>query len=79
MSNRRSATPTLKELKQLLDKLAAKVEREQAAAAVSPRWWRDHAGRFENDPLFDEIVRLGRQERKRLSVKKRGAKKRARS
>ena len=26
-------------------------------------WWREDAGRFANDPVFDEIVRLGREYR----------------
>jgi hypothetical protein len=30
------------------------------------RWWRTGAGRFANDPVFDEIVRLGREYRESL-------------
>lgn len=26
-----------------------------------PRWWLATAGRFKDDPVFDEIVRLGRE------------------
>jgi hypothetical protein len=29
-------------------------------------WHRTHAGRFANDPVFDEIVRLGREYRQSL-------------
>lgn len=29
-------------------------------------WWRDGAGRFANDPVFDEIVRLGKEYRESL-------------
>jgi hypothetical protein len=29
-------------------------------------WWREDAGRFANDPVFDEIVRLGREYRDSL-------------
>ena len=74
MSTRRPTTPTLKEISQKLDDLAAQVERDQAAAAVSPRWWEDHAGRFENDPAFDEIMRLARLQRKPPAVRKRSRK-----
>jgi hypothetical protein len=28
------------------------------------KWYRTHAGRFTNDPVFEEIVRLGRAYRK---------------
>jgi hypothetical protein len=41
-------------------------------------WWRDDAGRFADDPGFDEIVRLGREYRESLHPdrrKKRRAKK----
>jgi hypothetical protein len=55
-----------------LEELAAQFERARAAIVASPRWWHDHAGRFENDPAFDEIVRLGRQQRDQDGVKKRG-------
>jgi hypothetical protein len=34
------------------------------------RWWREGAGRFANDPDFEEIVRLGRQYRDSLRPKK---------
>jgi hypothetical protein len=29
-------------------------------------WWKTGAGRFANDPVFDEIVRLGREYRESL-------------
>ena len=78
MSARRPANPTLQEISQRLDELAAKVERQQSAAAASPRWWEEQAGRFENDPAFDEMMRIVRQQRKLESApqrrRKRGAK-----
>jgi hypothetical protein len=78
MSARRPTTPTLQEISQRLDELAAKVERQQSAFAVSPWWWEEHAGRFENDPAFDEIMRIVRRQRKLESLPKqrgkRGAK-----
>lgn len=33
---------------------------------VHSRWWATAAGRFANDPVFDEIVRLGREHRESL-------------
>jgi hypothetical protein len=35
------------------------------------KWWIDGAGRFANDPVFDEIVRLGREYRESLRPKPR--------
>ena len=37
-------------------------------ASPNPRWWRENAGRFANDPVFDEIVRLGREYRESLRM-----------
>ena len=37
--------------------------KSQAADRESQPWWERIAGRFENDPVFDEIVRLGREYR----------------
>ena len=59
---RQSKRPPKLTLQQLNERLEA-LERERLALAVSPRWWHDHAGRFQDDPAFDEIVRLGRQAR----------------
>jgi hypothetical protein len=33
---------------------------------VSGPWWITEAGRFSNDPIFDEIVKLGREYRESL-------------
>jgi hypothetical protein len=33
---------------------------------ASEPWWERIAGRFENDPVFDEIVRLGKEYRESL-------------
>jgi hypothetical protein len=33
-----------------------------------PHWWREGAGRFKDDPIFDEIVRLGREYRDSLDT-----------
>lgn len=34
--------------------------------AKQRHWWRDNAGTFKDDPIFDEIVRLGREYRQSL-------------
>jgi hypothetical protein len=68
MSNVRSRGKkrvTLATLAKKVDQIAAQVEQLEKLQRVSPTWWRDHAGRFANDPVFDEIVRLGREERRR--------------
>jgi hypothetical protein len=38
---------------------------------ADPKWVLAHAGRFANDPGFDEVIRLGRQYRKSLDRKPR--------
>jgi hypothetical protein len=40
-------------------------------------WWVTEAGRFANDPVFDEIVRLGREYRESLHPDRRKKKKTA--
>jgi hypothetical protein len=58
---------TLEHLDRRLHELATQVERLERTTSPSPTWWQDNAGRFANDPVFDEIVRLGRAERKKLN------------
>ena len=36
----------------------------QRKTPVNRKWYRAHAGRFAGDPVFDEIVKLGRAYRK---------------
>ncbi len=50
-------------LEQVVEQLKAKVE---AASPPKAPWWETEAGRFKNDPVFDEIVRLGREYRESL-------------
>ena len=72
---------TLKELEARLTALEKVVEqlRAQVAGTGKPErhWWHEDAGRFANDPVFDEIVRLGREYRESLHPdrKKRAKKK----
>jgi len=61
-----------------MEQRLSRVERTVANLAKSmkrrkyeKRWYVVHAGRFANDPIFNEIVRLGRDEReKSKSTKK---------
>jgi hypothetical protein len=58
---------SLKELELRLAALEAEVRDLKAGPQhpdkADPKWVLAHAGRFENDPGFDEIVRLGREYR----------------
>ena len=36
----------------------------QSKPPLSRSWYRSHAGRFAGDPIFEEIVKLGRAYRK---------------
>ncbi len=70
---------TLKELESRLAALEREVERLRAqlpAATKKEPWWISEAGRFENDPVFDEIVRLGKEYRESLRPGHRRKKKR---
>jgi hypothetical protein len=82
MSSRRPS-PTqiaLDELNRKFEELRDRVDRELQTTRASTRWWVDHAGRFENDPVFAEIVRLGKAQRKLLNKNRhQRRKKRARS
>ncbi len=65
---------TLKELESRVAALEKEIERLRAhlpTAATQRHWWHDDAGRFANDPEFDEIVRLGKDYRDSLRAKRR--------
>jgi hypothetical protein len=68
-------------LEKAVEQLRARMENGSIAPSEDPRqqrhWWHDDAGRFANDPVFDEIVRLGREYRESLHPDRR-KKKRAR-
>jgi hypothetical protein len=59
---------TLSDLERRLTALEHSVEQlsRRPSAPASQKWWLDTAGGFVNDPVFDEIVRLGRQYRQSL-------------
>jgi hypothetical protein len=50
----------LVEMQLQLDSMAGKKNHPNPHGA----WWVETAGRFKNDPVFEEIVRLGREYRK---------------
>lgn len=61
---------TLAQLEQRVRTLEAEVQLLKTASSrpnkADPKWVLAHAGRFEKDPGFDEIVRLGRKYRESL-------------
>jgi hypothetical protein len=69
------AAMTMAQVEKKLAALERKVERLQRQSnANGGKWWIDDAGRFSNDPVFEEIVRLGRQYRESLRPKPRRGK-----
>lgn len=60
----------LQTLEQTVQRLQAQVER----TVPTRRWWVDSAGRFADDPVFEEIVRLGHEYRRSLRPAGRKAK-----
>ena len=65
--------PDMGEELQLLERRISQLEHEVSLLKSHTTeqgdrpWWERIAGRFENDPAFDEIVRLGREYRDSLS------------
>ena len=63
---------TLAQVEQKLSVLEREVQqlkRDSDTRRTSGKWWIDSAGRFANDPVFEEIVRLGREYRESLRPK----------
>ncbi len=64
---------TITELEQRLLSLEQAVQHLQkepgAKDRSARRWWVEQAGRFADDPVFEEIVRLGREYRQSLRPK----------
>jgi hypothetical protein len=64
------AAMTVAELEQRLLALEAEVQQLKARTPqpnkADPKWVLAHAGRFRDDPGFDEIARLGREYRESL-------------
>jgi hypothetical protein len=57
-------------LAKLEQKVADLSRRIDQPAGQTGRWWRDGAGRFANDPIFDEMIRLGKAYRRSLRQRK---------
>ena len=56
---------TLVQIEKRVKALETAVQRLARTQPANGRdWYRKHAGRFANDPVFDEIVKLGRAYRK---------------
>ena len=52
---------TLMQLERRVKVLEKKIDHlNPIGSSKARRWYRTHAGRFANDPVFDEIVKLGR-------------------
>jgi len=51
-----------------LETVVGKLARGKKLLATAG-WWRESAGKFANDPVFGEIVRLGRRYRRSLRGK----------
>lgn len=68
---------TLTQLEKRLDsleKVVAELQKRAMSTAEQRHWWKDDAGAFANDPIFDEIVRLGREYRESLRPDRRNKK-----
>jgi hypothetical protein len=61
--SRRGKPMTLEQLTEKVNELSAKVEFLTGGRDDHGEWWINAAGAFRDDPVFDEIVRLGKQER----------------
>jgi len=53
----------LEALEKVVQRLEAKISRPPDP---NRPWWVEDAGRFKDDPVFEEIVRLGREYRESL-------------
>jgi hypothetical protein len=68
---------TIAQLERRVSKLERLVDELSQRSATKPLGgWRKSLGRFANDPVFDEIVRLGREYRESLRPKSPKARKR---
>jgi hypothetical protein len=62
---------------QLIQRVAAleaevtKLKSQMEAMQTPQPWWEQIAGTFQNDPMYEEAMRLGRQYRQSLRPRKR--------
>ena len=66
----------VQDLERRIVKLEERVAQLSNRAPRSGAWYLQHAGQFEGDAVYDEIVRRGRAYRRGLRPKQRGKKKR---
>lgn len=67
-----ASTMSIADIERRLSTLEQTVEQLKSSThqgAASRRWWVEDAGRFADDPLFDEIVRRGETYRQSLRPK----------
>jgi hypothetical protein len=55
-----------------LEKAVSAMAQEGRSDGGTQRWWAENAGRFANDPIFEEIVRLGKEYRESLRPRPQG-------
>jgi len=60
----------------VLEQELREFKRQSASPRRTGQWYVDNAGKFENDPVYKEIVRLGRKYRESLRPKSQRKKKR---
>jgi hypothetical protein len=63
---KKSSVPmSLEQLRKKVEEFESSMDKTVRAAIASTKgqWWHEHAGKFEGDPLFAQIVRLGREQR----------------
>lgn len=57
-----------------LEQAVTQLQSQANDSSKRNRWWETAAGRFEDDPVFDEIVELGREYRESLRPKSKARK-----
>lgn len=57
------ATAKMRELEAEIASLKKKVQRLEKIEGLDTPWWEKIAGKFADDPIYDEAMRLGREYR----------------
>jgi tRNA(fMet)-specific endonuclease VapC len=65
-----SSTSQLEQRVAALEAEVTKLKRKIDAIETTKPWWEHIAGTFQNDPLYEQAMRLGRQYRQSLRPKK---------
>jgi putative transposase len=69
-SDMASSRPALEQRVAALEAEVTKLKRKIDAIETTKPWWEHIAGTFQNDPLYEQAMRLGRQYRQSLRPKK---------